>query len=86
MTDKTSDMGKAHSHGDHGYSTGDACGGCHNDLKHTKAHPGFHAVEEKIAKKEGVSEDRAGAILGAATRHASAAAHKANPRLNRVKG
>lgn len=86
MSDNAHDLGKEHTHVDHGYTTGDACGGCHNDLKHTKAHPGFHAVEEKIAHKEGVSEERAGAILGAASRNASAAAHKANPRLNRVKG
>ncbi len=49
-------------------------------------HPGFKAVEKKIAKKEGVSEDRAGAILANASRHASAGAKKANPRLNKVKG
>lgn len=50
------------------------------------AHPGFKAVQEKIAREEGVSEDRAGAILGAASRRASPAAKAANQRLNRVKG
>ena len=51
-----------------------------------KAHPGFNAVANKISKKEGVSRKRAGAILAAATRRASPAAKKANPRLKRVKG
>jgi hypothetical protein len=49
-------------------------------------HPGFKSVQGSIAKKEGVSKDRAGAILAAATRRASGAAKKANPRLARVKG
>lgn len=49
-------------------------------------HPGFKAVQEKIAKKQGVSKKRAGAILAASTRKASPAAKKANPRLKRVKG
>jgi hypothetical protein len=56
-----------------------------------KVHPGFNAVEGKIAarmeKKHGLSPEkakaRAGAILACATRRASAAARKANPRLNR---
>lgn len=48
-------------------------------------HPGFKAVQSKIAKKQGVSKERAGAILAAATRGASAAAKKKNPRLKRVK-
>lgn len=51
-----------------------------------KAHPGFSAVKASIASKEGVSSKRAGAILGAATRRASPAAKRANPRLKRVKG
>lgn len=50
------------------------------------AHPGFAAVQAKIARKEGVSMNRAGAILGSRTRKASAAARRRNPRLNRVKG
>ena len=49
-------------------------------------HPGFKAVQSKIAAKEGISQDRAGAILAASSRHASAGAKKANPRLKRVKG
>jgi hypothetical protein len=50
----------------------------------SKAHPGFKAVQNKIAKKYG--KKRAGAILAAATRRASPAAKRRNPRLNRVKG
>lgn len=49
-------------------------------------HPGFKAVQSKIAAKEGVSSERAGAILASASRKASPAAKKANPRLNRVRG
>lgn len=49
-----------------------------------KAHPGFKAVQSKIAKKYGMK--KAGAILAASTRGASAKAKKANPRLRRVKG
>jgi len=52
--------------------------------KHSKAHPGFKAVQAKIAKKYG--KKRAGAILASKTRGASKAAKKANPRLKRVKG
>lgn len=51
-----------------------------------RAHPGFAAVKNKIAAKEGVGAKAAGAILAASTRGASKAAKKANPRLNRVKG
>lgn len=50
-----------------------------------RSHPGFKAVAGKIAAKEGVSKKSAGAILAAASRKASPAARKANPRLNRVK-
>ncbi len=51
-----------------------------------KKHPGFKAVQSKIAKKQGISQDRAGAILAAASRKASPAAKKVNPRLRKVKG
>ena len=44
----------------------------------TKMHPGFKAVQAKIAAKEGVSKARAGAILAASTRRASPAAKRAN--------
>lgn len=53
---------------------------------HSAHHPGFKSVQGSIARKEGVSRERAGAILAAATRRASPAAVKANPRLSRVKG
>ena len=52
----------------------------------SKKHPGFKAEENKIAKKEGVSQKEAGAMLASSSRNASAAAKKANPHLNRVKG
>lgn len=48
-------------------------------------HPGFKAAQASIAKKEGVSKDRAGAILASASRNASPKAKAANPRLNKVK-
>lgn len=51
-----------------------------------KKHPGFAAVQKKIAQKEGISEKRAGAILAASSRRASTKAKKANPRLKRVRG
>jgi hypothetical protein len=51
-----------------------------------KAHPGFAAVQKKIAKKQGVGMESAGAILASATRKASPAAKKANPALKNVKG
>jgi len=48
-----------------------------------KAHPGFKSVQKHI-ESEGYSKDAAGAILASATRKASPAAKKANPRLKRV--
>lgn len=45
----------------------------------------FQKVQKKIAKKEGVSKKAAGAILANASRKASPAAKKANPKLKRVK-
>lgn len=51
----------------------------------SKSHPGFKAVQNSIAKKQGISSKAAGAILASATRKASAKAKKANPRLLRVK-
>lgn len=51
----------------------------------SKKHPGFKAVQAKIAKQSGVSKQAAGAILANATRNASKKAKKANPRLKRVK-
>lgn len=51
-----------------------------------KKHRGFEAVQKQIAKKSHVGMEAAGAILAASSRKASAAARKANPRLNRVSG
>jgi hypothetical protein len=52
----------------------------------SKKHPGFKAVQKKIAKKYGGNMKKAGAILASASRKASAGAKRANPRLKRVKG
>ncbi len=52
----------------------------------TKKHPGFKKAAENISKKEGVSPDRAKAILASATRKASPSAKKKNPKLKKVKG
>lgn len=52
----------------------------------SKKHPGFKAVQNKIARQQGVSKKAAGAILASSSRKASAAAKRKNPRLNRVKG
>jgi hypothetical protein len=49
-------------------------------------HPGFKNVAASMAKKQGISKERASAELAASTRGASAKAKRANPRLNRVKG
>ena len=51
-----------------------------------KEHTGFKAVAKKIAAKQGVSKESAGAILAAGARKASKAAVKANPNLKKVKG
>lgn len=51
-----------------------------------KKHPGFAAVQKKVAAKQGVSMERAGAIVAAGARKASKKAVKANPRLKRVAG
>jgi hypothetical protein len=54
--------------------------------KATKKNPGFKAVQEKIAKKQGISKERAGAILAASTRKSSPAAKKKNPAMMKMKG
>lgn len=46
----------------------------------------FDSVAKDIAHKEHIPEKNAAAILANSTRQASKAAHKANPKLNRVKG
>jgi hypothetical protein len=47
---------------------------------------GFKENQAKIAKKQGISREAAGAILAASARRASAKAKKANPALKKVKG
>lgn len=48
-------------------------------------HPGFKAVQNKIAKEQRISKESAAAILAAATRRASQSAKKKNPNLRKVK-
>jgi len=48
-------------------------------------HPGFKKVAASIAKKQGISKKRAGAILASAGRHSSVGAKRRNPRLKRIK-
>lgn len=50
------------------------------------AHPGFKAVSANIAAKQGISKERANAILAASSRNASAKAKAKNKHLLRVKG
>ena len=47
---------------------------------------GFKAAQSQIAKRQGISQRRAGAILAAGARKASPAAKKANPNLLKVSG
>ena len=47
---------------------------------------GFKANQKRIARRQGISMKRAGAILASASRKASPAAKRRNPRLKRVKG
>lgn len=47
---------------------------------------GFKAAQKKIAKKQGISMESAGAILAAGARKASPTAKKKNPNLLKVKG
>lgn len=51
-----------------------------------KKHPGFKAAASSIAKKQGVSKERANAILAAGARKAGASAVRRNPHLRRVSG
>lgn len=47
-------------------------------------HPGFGAIQKRIAKTSGISEKKAGAILASSSRKASPAAKKKNPALKKV--
>jgi hypothetical protein len=56
-------------------------------------HPGFKAVQHRIAEEEDprhpgskIGEERAAAILAARSRGASAAAKRRNPKLKKVRG
>lgn len=51
-------------------------------MKHSAAHPGFQAVEAKIARNPKIRDP--GAVLAASSRRASPAAKRRNPRLKRV--
>ena len=55
-------------------------------MKKTAKHPGFKAAQKKIAARQGISMESAGAILAAGARRASKKAVAANPRLKRVSG
>ena len=48
------------------------------------SHPGFKAIQAKIASKEGISREAAGAILAKSSRGASKSAKRKNPRLRKV--
>jgi hypothetical protein len=52
----------------------------------SKKHPGFAAVQNKIAAEYGGNMKKAGAILAASTRGASASAKRKNPALKKVRG
>lgn len=58
--------------------------GMPKDMAKKMKHPGFKNAQAAIAKRQGISMDRAGAILAAGARKASPAAKKANPRLKKV--
>lgn len=45
---------------------------------------GFAKAQASIAQKQGISKERAGAILAVGARKASAKAKKANPNLKKV--
>lgn len=52
----------------------------------SKAHPGFKGAVASVQHKEGLSHEAAERVIGYGKAHASAAARKKNPRLNRVGG
>lgn len=51
-----------------------------------RAHPGFKGASQQVAAREGIPLANAERIIGAGKARASAAARKANPRLNRTGG
>ena len=52
----------------------------------SKKHPGFKIAARRIARRQGISEERARSILAAGARNASAEAKEENPRLKKVPG
>jgi hypothetical protein len=66
--------------------SGDSGGNMATKRKKARKGMGFKAAQSQIAKRQGVSKKRAGAILAAATRRASPAAKRRNPNLKKVKG
>lgn len=46
----------------------------------------FKKAQKSIARKEGLSMKRAGAILASASRNASEASKRKNPKLRRIRG
>ena len=52
----------------------------------SKKHPGFAGAMKQVEAKQGVSPQSAAKIIGAGKANASAAARKANPRLNKMGG
>jgi len=50
------------------------------------AHPGFEGAASSVAKRQGLSKERARAIIAAGARKASKAAVRKNLRLKRVSG
>lgn len=54
--------------------------------KKVKKGMGFKAAQKNIASRQGVSMERAGAILAAGARKASKKAKRRNPNLKKVRG
>ena len=52
----------------------------------SKKHVGFAGAVKSVEKKEGMSKESAEKVIGYGKAHASAAAKKANPRLNKKGG
>ena len=55
-------------------------------IGHKARHIGFKKAAKAVEKEEGVSEERADAIIASAARNASAGAKHKNPNLKKVKG
>jgi hypothetical protein len=59
---------------------------CRKIPKREKKDVSFKSVASGMAKKQGISKERASAELAASTRKAGPKARKANPKLNKVRG